>query len=96
MGVCQIVSTEQEAAEAFAKHKPDIVMLDLRLKHDDSGVSVAKYIRKQSQVPIIFTTGNPISLAEQELSTISNSVILNKPINNQLLLETINKLTGGK
>lgn len=43
------------AIEAFIKYKPDIVLLDVMMPQID-GFEVCRYIRKQSNVPIIMIT----------------------------------------
>lgn len=50
-----VASDGEKALEAFAKEKPDMVILDLMLPNI-SGEDVCKYIRKDSQVPIIMLT----------------------------------------
>ena len=45
----------REAQEFFASYKPDLVMLDIMLPSVD-GIDVLKWIRKQSETPVIMLT----------------------------------------
>lgn len=85
-------STKENAIKEFDQCKPDIVLLDLRLKNDDNGLDVARHIRNKYNTPIIFTTGNPRAITMEEIKSIANSVVLNKPIDNGVLLNTMTKL----
>ncbi|KGK89260.1 response regulator transcription factor [Clostridium sp. HMP27] len=45
----------KEAQEAFLEYKPELVLLDIMLPHID-GVDVLKWIRKDSEIPVIMLT----------------------------------------
>lgn len=45
----------KEAQEAFLEYKPELVLLDIMLPHID-GVDVLKWIRKDSEAPVIMLT----------------------------------------
>ncbi|MGY3578907.1 response regulator [Bradyrhizobium sp. USDA 4504] len=49
-------SRRDEVSGLMARSQPDLVVLDLRLGHDD-GLDLLREIRAQSNVPIIITTG---------------------------------------
>ena len=51
------VSGRQEMARLFAAGEPDLVVLDLRLDHDD-GLDLLREMRTRSDVPVIITTGD--------------------------------------
>jgi signal transduction histidine kinase len=56
--VVDIAPTATKAIFSFAKHDPDLVLMDIKLKEKETGIDVAKKIRKISKVPIIFLTAN--------------------------------------
>lgn len=63
-----VVATAESAAEAVeraTRHRPDLVLMDIRLKEGSSGIDAAQAILAQRIVPIIFVTGNgdPATLA---------------------------------
>jgi CheY-like chemotaxis protein len=55
--VCAIASTEAEAVAAAARHAPDLMIVDARLR-DGSGVSAVSQILRDRFVPHIFITGD--------------------------------------
>jgi two-component system OmpR family response regulator len=50
-------SRREEVTGILVRHKPDIVVLDLRLGQDD-GLDLLREIRAQSDVPVIIVTGH--------------------------------------
>lgn len=51
----QVSNDGKEAQEAFLEYKPELVLLDIMLPHID-GVDVLKWIRKDSETPVIMLT----------------------------------------
>jgi two-component system OmpR family response regulator len=49
-------TTESEMAQLLARHSADIVLLDLRLAHED-GLQIARRLRERSKIPILILTG---------------------------------------
>lgn len=57
-GMDAVVATNSsEVAEALQRHQPDILLLDLMLKHED-GLDLLRALRKESDVPVIIMTGH--------------------------------------
>jgi DNA-binding response OmpR family regulator len=82
-----------DAQNAFAKaveYQPDLILLDVRLKNNTSGIEAARKIRAFGiQTPIIFTTGNSFESTRSQIEDISNAKILIKPIDFRQLFELI-------
>ena len=53
-----MVDTGLKAIEAVAKELPDLVLMDINLKGEMTGIEAAKIISKTSDVPIIYLTAN--------------------------------------
>lgn len=55
-----------EAVNSFDLHFPDLVILDVQLSGQKTGLNVAEHIRKKSSLPLLFLTacGDPKSMAE--------------------------------
>lgn len=49
-------ATADVAIELIAEHKPDLVLMDIMLKGDKSGIDVADYIKKNHSIPVVFLT----------------------------------------
>ncbi len=52
------VSTGKDAIESVNKMLPDIILMDIMLKGDMTGIEAATIIRKNHDVPIIYLTAN--------------------------------------
>ncbi len=82
-----------DAQNAFAKaveYQPDLILLDVRLKNNTSGIEAARKIRASGiQTPIIFTTGNSFESTSSQIEDISDAKILIKPIDFRQLFELI-------
>lgn len=54
-----VVATVDSAADGIAvtlRERPDLVLMDIRLKGDTDGVEAAQEIRRQVDVPIVYLT----------------------------------------
>ncbi|MEG1256921.1 response regulator transcription factor [Clostridium sp.] len=51
----KVANDGREAQEAFSNYKPDLVLLDVMLPYMD-GIDVLKWIRKDSEIPVIMIT----------------------------------------
>jgi two-component system response regulator LytT len=46
----------EDAIDAAGEHKPDLILMDIMLKGDISGIEAAAQIKKRFQIPVIFLT----------------------------------------
>jgi PleD family two-component response regulator len=56
--VAGVVSTAEEAMNAVRERPPDLVLLDIVLKGAVDGVTLAKLIKEESAIPIVFLTAH--------------------------------------
>jgi two-component system, sensor histidine kinase len=56
--VAATASTGTDAIRAAAEHKPDLVLMDLRLQGRMSGLDAAREIQGNAPVPILFVTAH--------------------------------------
>jgi len=54
--VIGVYSTGEEAVEVAREKEPDLVMMDIMLKGEMSGIEAADIIRKYNDIPVIFLT----------------------------------------
>ena len=50
------VDNGEDAIEAAAKYRPDVILMDIMLKGDLNGIATAEEIKRITDVPIIFLT----------------------------------------
>jgi DNA-binding response OmpR family regulator len=85
----------EKAYEKALEFKPDLILLDVRLKNNSSGIEAAKKIRAEGiETPIIFTTGNSFESTNNQIRDIANTNILIKPIDFNELFDLISKLNA--
>ncbi|MFO8133176.1 MAG: response regulator [Thermoplasmatota archaeon] len=51
-----IVDTGEKAISAAKEHRPDIVLMDIRLKDGMDGIEAARHIREHISIPILYLT----------------------------------------
>ena len=78
------------ALELVDEHEPDLILLDLHMPIMD-GETFADRFRKEhgTEIPIIVLTAVPPPALEER---IENAVVLEKPVELDLLLETVDHL----
>ncbi len=86
------VASGTDAQKLFEEFNPDIAVLDIQLKGKITGIDVAQHIRKTSNIPLVFTTGNSTLLTEREIVNIQNKHLLSKPIDYAIFLQLIKSL----
>ncbi|MFT5777902.1 MAG: DNA-binding NarL/FixJ family response regulator [Crocinitomicaceae bacterium] len=91
--VVGIASNEETFWPLMKNGDPTIILMDVKLKKNESGIDLAKQIKEQDpELPIIFTTGNSRKFIEQEIEGISNTRILIKPLYYPDLFDAIKSL----
>lgn len=90
--ISAIVATAQEAIDAFDLEIPDLMLMDIKLKGEMDGIDAMTIIRKKSNVPVVFLTGNSDFKTKQRVQDISNSSYLQKPILRKEIVAEVNKM----
>ncbi len=94
------------AAIAFSGHdaslqastlKPDLVLMDIKLKGQMDGITAAEQIKKQSGAPIIYVTGNTDEHTMDRAMKTNPAGYIQKPYFDEILHDMIEKaLADGK
>ena len=80
-----------QTAESILQETPDLVLLDVSLPGCD-GLFICDELRRRSDVPIIFVTGNNTSLDELNCMMRGGDDFIAKPYNTQILVARISSL----
>lgn len=72
--VCAIEATEADAVAAEARHKPDLMIVDARLREGD-GVAAVEEILRTGFVPHVFVSGDTSMIR----ATRPGAIMLRKP-----------------
>jgi len=90
--VLPIARSAEKSIKIALDNRPDVIIMDIRLQGERDGIDAVCEIINKFNVPIIFTTGNPLFLDDDRLKMVSNYTVLPKPPLDNILLETINKM----
>jgi two-component system, response regulator PdtaR len=77
--VCTVASSGREALTLAAQHRPDLAMVDVRLKGDLNGVETAALLYDQLGIRSILLSGDPDALRAAQASRAAPIAVLSKP-----------------
>jgi DNA-binding NarL/FixJ family response regulator len=80
------------AIQLVKKYKPEVVIMDIKLQGDIDGITASEEIRKFSEVPIIFVTGNSDIESISRAKAVKNSIFLSKPISEEILKNAVDEI----
>ncbi len=84
-----ISDNEKDAIKLFKKDIPDLVLLDISIKGDSSGIDVANVINSIRSTPFIYITAHADTLTVQKAKNTFPAAYLVKPFNTGSLLVSI-------
>jgi CheY-like chemotaxis protein len=90
--VVGVVDTGEAAIQAAAEQRPDIVLMDTRLRTRMSGVEAANIIWAQGQIRSIFISAYSAAELEKDYRGALPFTLLVKPVLEEDLEQLINKL----
>lgn len=74
------VSSGEDALNKIEECKPDLILMDIKLKGNISGIETVYEIRKQNNIPVLFITGNSDTKTLEQLKGIAQTDYLLKPV----------------
>lgn len=87
--VCGNAATMDEALTLAARHRPTLALMDIRLADGDNGLEVARELRSQRFLPVIFVTAFPNELAKQGLEHLGP--VIPKPFTREQIEQAITR-----
>lgn len=90
--VCQRVVSGEEAVASAVQHRPDVVLMDIRLAGKLDGIEAAQEIQTATGIPVIFMTGYPDDAVIARANQLNPLGFFIKPVkihNIQAVLETL-------
>jgi two-component system, response regulator PdtaR len=85
------VTNGKDAIEAIKVHQPDLIIMDIKIDGDMDGIDAMNEIRKFSDVPVIFMSGNSDSGTRERAAETKPVDYMVKPIPIQELNNSIIK-----
>ena len=86
---CGHATSYDEAVELLANKKPELVLLDIRLYGERSGIEVAQFINEKNKIPFIFLTSHFEKSTLEEARSTRPAGYLTKPYQVETLSTTI-------
>jgi len=87
-------STGDKAIQLAKDNRLDLIFMDIILKGNQDGIKTSSIILELYSVPIIYMTGNVHLMSGKKLIDNQTSFLLEKPVPDGLLINTIKKALG--
>jgi len=84
-----IIDSGDEVLAAVLSHKPDLILMDIKLRSFIDGVDAASRIKLVYDVPVIYLTAYPSKGSQDRAMSTNPAAYLVKPINDKTLREQI-------
>jgi CheY-like chemotaxis protein len=94
--VCELTAFGEDAIKEAEMKKPDLVLMDISIHGELSGLEAADKIHTQFGIPIIFMTGYSDEETRQEADAVLPAGYFIKPLNYDRLKETIEMVVHQK
>jgi len=79
----------EQAVEVLKNHEVDLVLIDIILASDKTGIDLGKHIREKYDIPFIFVTSNSDRATVENAKTVKPNGYLVKPFEQQDLYTSI-------
>jgi len=89
--VCATAATADEAVIKAEQHRPDIILMDVRLRGAKDGVDAARSIRETQDPKIIFITGSTDPATMARIGSHDQASVLVKPVAERQLKAAISQ-----
>lgn len=90
--ICATASAGEEALIKASEQQPELILMDIGLKGEMTGIEAATLLRRQSEVPIIFLSGNSDLKTKALTQEVNPIAFIVKPINTEDLIDLIKQL----
>lgn len=87
--ISDAVVSGEEAIESVKKNPPDLILMDIKLEGEMDGIDAMKQIRKFSNVPVIYITGNSDLYHKNRAIETGMFAFLVKPVEFELMIKKI-------
>lgn len=92
-GAAVALATDAEEAIALAGElRPDVVLMDVCLRHGMDGIEAARIIRERYAIPVVFCTGYADPGAFARMRQVGNCPVLAKPVAENALREALGRV----
>jgi DNA-binding NarL/FixJ family response regulator len=93
--VVGIADNAERAAGEVLERRPALVIMDMNLARNWTGLDAARAIREHYEVPIIFYTARGDLVLREEVARMGNAQLLQKPVPDEALHQTLASFLTG-
>lgn len=93
--VCGVADTAEEACRLAREYRPDVILMDVRLRDDDDGIEAASEIRRELGSRIIFLTGSREQATIDRIAGQQPEATLFKPVTSHQLRRILAGVASG-
>jgi DNA-binding LytR/AlgR family response regulator len=87
--VTDIAISGKECFASFERNQPDVILMDIRIKGELSGIEVAKKLKEKASTPIIYLTSNTDTATMSQAIESHPQSFISKPYNRKDLKAAI-------
>ena len=87
-----MASSVAEALTLAQRLSPDLAIFDIRLPGDEDGIVGAGLLRRSSDLPILFLTGEIEPGVRKRAAAFQSAALLIKPVHAQMLIEAVERI----
>lgn len=77
--VCGVVSSGEESVERAFQTNPDLILMDIKIRGNMDGLSAAKQIQSQFNIPVIFLTAYGEDIILKQIDKMKPFSYISKP-----------------
>ncbi len=92
--VLPIAISGTSALKIASGHKPDIVLMDIRLRGKMDGIETVERLKEKVDIPVIYITAHTDEQTVERANNTNPSCLLQKPVDDKTLRKAINKALG--
>ena len=89
--VMGVARSSEEAEQLLAVQRPDLIIMDIYLKGDRSGLELAEDILRRFPVPIIFLTASTDPAKMERIRSMPGCHYLSKPVTSESLTDVLQR-----
>jgi response regulator of citrate/malate metabolism len=90
--VIGVARSSGEAEQLMAMEQPDLIIMDIYLKGDKTGLELAREIHARQPIPIVFLTASTKPDNVEEIRRMPNCWYLAKPITSDGLTDVLHRV----
>lgn len=92
--VVAIAVTARDAMRLCDELRPDVVLMDVRLRGEPDGIEAAAMIRQRGTTPVVFVTGNSDAETLRRMNQLDGAQVVLKPVLINELRDAIIRAAG--